>query len=84
MAKTTTTTAPIIKQDKENEVPIEVLAKSIVEVSEAARKLLNSRLSKRAVIVLIKDSMMGPGLPLKEIELVLDCASKLDKRYLKS
>lgn len=76
-------TPPIIKQDKGSEVPIEILAKSIVEVSEAARKMLASRLTKRAICILIKDSMSGTGLPMKDIQMVLDCAATLDKRYIK-
>lgn len=76
-------TAPIIKQDKQNEIPVEVLAKSIVEVADAAKKLLSSKLSKRAICVLIKDSMSGPGVTMKDIQVVLDCAANLDKRYIK-
>lgn len=83
MANNNKATAPIIKQDKDNEVPVEILAKSIVEVSEAARKLLGSKLTKRAICILIKDSMTGSGLPMKDIQTVLDCAANLDKRYLK-
>jgi hypothetical protein len=72
-----------IVKDKENVIELKVMEQAIVDVAEAARKLLNSRLSKRAIIVLIRDCMPGPGVPLKDIELVLDCAAKLDKRYLK-
>lgn len=72
-----------IVKDKENVIELKVMEQAIVDVAEAARKLLNSRLSKRAILVLIKDSMTGQGVPMKDIELVLDCAAKLDKRYLK-
>lgn len=72
-----------VVKDKDNVIEIQLMEQSILDVANAARKLLNSKLSKRAILVLIKDSMRGTGLPLKDIELVLDCASKLDKRYLK-
>jgi hypothetical protein len=75
--------APIIKQEKDKEIPVEILAKAIVEVAEAAKKLQNSRLSKRAICLLIKDSMTGTGIPMKDIQTVLDCAANLDKRYIK-
>ena len=64
-------------------IETKIMEDAIVEVATAARKLLNSKLTKRAVLVLIKDSMSGTGVPMKDIELVLDCASRLDKRYLK-
>ena len=72
-----------IVKDGDNVKEIKIMEDAIVEVATAARKLLNSKLSKRAVFVLIKDSMVGTGVPLRDIELVLDCAAKLDKRYLK-
>lgn len=73
-----------VVKDKDEMIEIKIMEEAIVEVAQAARKLLNSRLSKRAIVILIKDSMTGTGIPIKDIELVLDCASKLDKRYLKS
>jgi hypothetical protein len=72
-----------VVKDKENNINIKIMEQAIVDVAEAARKLLNSRLSKRAVIVLIRDSMPGSGMPFKDIETVLDCAARLDKSYLK-
>lgn len=72
-----------VVKDGENVIELKIMEQAIIDVATAARKLLASRLSKRAVLVLIKDSMTGTGLPLRDIELVLDCASKLDKRYLK-
>lgn len=73
-----------VVKDEEKVIEIKIMEEAIVQVATAARKLLSSRLSKRAIVVLIKDSMSGSGLPLKDIEWVLDCASKLDSRYLKS
>ena len=72
-----------VVKDKENVVEVQIIEQAILEVATAARTLLNTRLTKRAILVLIKDSMTGSGLPLKDIELVLDCASRLDKKYLK-
>lgn len=72
-----------IVKDSENVIELKIMEEAIIEVANAARKLLASRLTKRAILVLIKDSMTGSGMPMKDIELVLDCAAKLDKRYLK-
>jgi len=72
-----------IVKNEDKVIELKIMEEAIVEVANAARKLLNSKLTKRAVLVLIKDSMTGSGLPLRDIELVLDMAAKLDKRYLK-
>ncbi|MES2359963.1 MAG: hypothetical protein V4529_16610 [Gemmatimonadota bacterium] len=71
------TEEPVIINNKAD--PPEILATSIREVAEAARKLLATRLTKRAILVLLKDSC---GLPMHEIEKVLDHAASLD-RYVK-
>lgn len=72
-----------IVKDGDKVVQVEIMEQAIVDVATAARKLLNSKLTKRAILVLIRDSIIGNNIGLKDIEVVLDCASKLDKRYLK-
>lgn len=73
-----------VVKDGEKVIEVQIMEQAIVDVATAARKLLNSKLSNRAVYLLIKDSMTGNGMGLRDIEVVLDCAAKLDKRYLKS
>lgn len=74
----------VINKDENKVVEIEIMEQAIVDVANAARKLLNSNLSRRAILVLIRDSMSGSPMGLKDIEVVLDCAANLDKRYLKN
>jgi hypothetical protein len=57
--------------------PPEILASAIKDVAEAARKLLSSKLTKRAIVILLKDSI--GYISMKDIELVLDHAACLDK-----
>jgi hypothetical protein len=71
-------TKPVIVND--TETTPEMLASAIEEVAAGARKLLNSRLSTRAITVLLKDAT---GLPMADIEAVLRSAACLDVRYLK-
>lgn len=61
------------------EVPTEIMAQAIVDVANAAKKLANSRLTKRAILVLLRDET---NLPMRQIEIVLDAAANLDK-YVK-
>lgn len=72
--------AVTVKQNPNNEVPVEVLADAIVEVSRAARQLLASRLTKRAIVLLLHESS---GVGKRDIQYVLDHAANLAAVYLK-
>lgn len=69
-----------VKQDPNNEVPAEVLATAIVNVSRAAQQLLSSRLTKRAIVILLHESS---GVGKRDIEYVLDHAASLAAVYIK-
>lgn len=75
-----------VKQDPENPVQKEVLAEAIVEISKAMKKLLSSGLNRRAIVVLIKDSVPSPGYGKKSISKtdiinVLDAIEDLSRNY---
>lgn len=70
----------LIQKPNEPEVPAEILAQSIETVSNGMRKILNTRLNKRALMLLIRDAC---SLSLTEVEKVLDAIENLDKRFLK-
>lgn len=70
----------IVKVSEENPEPTEIIAKSIIEIAEAVGKLENSRLKSRAIYLLIRDQT---GLPLGEIERVLNAAADLKRDYIK-
>lgn len=72
-----------VVKDADKVIDIKIMEDAIIQVAKGAQTLLSSRLTNRAILVLIKDSMPSPGLPLKDIKMVLDCASRLDKSYLK-
>jgi len=72
---------PIQKATKKPETVVkldgpapEILASAIVEVAESAKKLLSSKLTKRAVLLLIKDKC---GVNMTEIDAVLSAAADL-------
>jgi hypothetical protein len=70
-----------ITKDPQDPQPLEIMERAIVDVAEGARKLLGTRLNKRAVLTLLKDDT---GLPKSTIERVLDSAAQLDKNFLKT
>lgn len=65
---------------KSDETEADVLAAAIVDVAKSARKLLGSKLSKRAITVLLNNSCK---VSQADIERVLCAAANLDKTFLK-
>ena len=60
----------------------EVLAKSVVDISRSASKLLSSPLKIDAIVVLIQESLPVKDRPTRrQIYDVLDAATKLGKRW---
>ncbi len=70
----------IIKQDEDNEVPAEIMADSIVQISQALNKLMSGRLKRDAIIALIKDKS---GLTKGTIEIVLNNLEALEHNWIK-
>lgn len=58
------------------------LANAITQISDAYAKMLNGPLTKRALILLIKDSA-EQTMTMAQIEAVLDAVSQLKVNYLK-
>lgn len=76
-AKTQTVT---VKVNETSPEPLEVLAKAVIELSEAFIKIQNGPLQRRTIILLLKDYT---GLAGRDIEKVLDAAPKLKTYYIK-
>lgn len=72
-----------IVKDKEEPETTELLAKSVVQVAEASQKLLNSGLTKRAIVVLLQDGIGVSKINKHQIELVLDNLPRLKAWYVK-
>jgi len=86
MAKTK---VKIIK-DAENPEPVEIIAQAIIEISKAAKKLSDSQLKDRALLLLIHDNCGPVGPPYKkfkptisQIKSVLESIETLKARYIK-
>lgn len=71
-----------IKVSEEDPESVELIAKSIVAVSDSFEKLLNSGLSERAIVLLLHDLIPGYcGVGIKHIEAILKYAPKLKSTY---
>lgn len=60
-----------------------ILQETIREVAAFAKKLNESKLTRRAIVVLIQDSIGASRIKKNQIEDVLDCAESLGQIYLK-
>ncbi len=74
----------VIETKEENAEPVEIIADAILKVSEAMDKLNNSRLSRRAIVLLIHDAIGAVYISKKQIGYVLDYAPKLKDYYIKT
>lgn len=74
-----------VKQDPENEVPTEVLAKSIQDIAEGVRALRKGRLRDKALFLLIQHALPIRDRPtISQIEAVFDGIEGMSRTYLKA
>ena len=76
-------TAIKIKKDEENPEPIELLAKSIIQVSDGFEKILSGSLNKKAIVVLLQHGIGTGNITQQQIMLVLDNLPRLKAWYIK-
>lgn len=74
-----------IKIVKNEEAPesTELLAQSIIQVSDGFQKIMNGSLGQRALIVLLHDGIGGSKISKGQIKLVLDNMPRLKAWYIK-
>ncbi len=72
-----------IKKNEQSPESTELLAKSIIQVADAAHKLINSGLNQRAIVVLLQDGIGQTKINKKQIELVLENLPRLKAWYCK-
>lgn len=69
-----------VKQDPENEVATEIMAQAIIDISRGVKLLLNGRLKREAVVILIKEKS---GISKRNIEIVLNNLVELEELWTK-
>lgn len=72
-----------VKVDEENPPSVEILAQAIIDVSDAFEKINNSRLSRKAIVLLIQDAIGRDRITQAAIADVLDNAARLKTLYIK-
>jgi len=72
-----------VVKNEENPETIELLAQSIISVSEGFEKLQKSQLTQRAIVVLLQDGIGQGKITKEQIRLVLDNLPRLKAWYIK-
>lgn len=72
-----------IKKTEGAEESAEILAASIVQISDGFQKLMAAGLTKRALIVLLRDGIGWNKITNEQINLVLDALPRLKGWYIK-
>ena len=70
-----------VVDDPDNQVPRQVLAQAILDISESMKELIQSGMNERAIIVLVRDSITGRTLGKREIKAVFDALKNLRRHY---
>lgn len=69
-----------VKKDEANPEPVEIIAKSILEIAEGMKKLNATRLNREALVTLIWDHS---HVSKKDIRVVLNNLEALESIFLK-
>ena len=74
----------LTEEEKKAKEFVESAAQAIIDISKSIHALLNGKLNKRAIVLLIQEAAGGRSAYSKvQIEQILDCIAKLDKSFLK-
>lgn len=71
--------APEVRLDENDPEPTVIIAKAIIEISEAMERINRSGLKRRALVALIHDNSK---LPKRDIDMVLNNLEFLKQNYV--
>jgi len=83
MSKAASTKQITVKVNEQNPEPLDILAKSIIEVAEGFNKINNSKLTRKSIILLLQNAIGPTNITQRQISDVLDYGPKLGGLYLK-
>lgn len=72
-----------VNSKEENPEPVELIADAVIKVAEGFNKINKSRLTERAMILLLHDAIGPTYITKKQIGYVLKYAPKLKDYYIK-
>lgn len=73
-----------VKQNPEKPVAVEIIAESIVTISQAMRKLRQGQLNDKALLLLVHNAVSPAGTVTRSgVKAVMDAIENLEREYLK-
>jgi hypothetical protein len=79
-----TKTKELSEEEKKAQEFVEAAAQAIIDISSGIHKLLDGKLKKSAIVLLIQEAAGGRGVVSKEtVERILNAIASLDKSFLK-
>lgn len=72
----------VVKQDEANPIALDVLATTIIEMQESIKRLLNSKIQRRALTMLIQDNARLK-ISQSDIGVILDSIETLADSFVK-
>jgi len=72
-----------IKKSEENPESVELLAKNIILVADGFKKVLESPLNQRGLVVLLHDAIGAQKVTKVQIRLVLEALPRLKSWYIR-
>ena len=83
-SKVTTGDSITIKSDPANPIDVEIMAQSIIDISDGFKKVLDSKLNRGALVVLLRHGIGWSKISSKQINAVLNALPALESWYIKS
>jgi len=83
MTKPAATKTITVKVNEQNPEPLDILAKAIIDVSDGFDKINKSKLTRKAIVLLLQAAIGVSHISQKNINDVLDYAPKLKSIYTK-
>lgn len=83
MNKKANTKQITVKVNEQNPEPLDILSKSIIDVSDGFDKINKSKLTRKAIVLLLQNAIGTTRITQQNINDVLDYAPKLKGIYTK-
>jgi hypothetical protein len=83
MANAATTKQITVKVNEQNPEPLDILAKSIIDVLEGFEQINKSKLTRKAIVLLLQNAIGSSRISQQNINDVLDYAPSLKRIYTK-
>ena len=73
----------IVKRNEDSPEPVEIIAQSIIDLSNSVKRIMGGRLNRKAVVLLLQSACGATKITKWQVELVLESLEDLRAIYIK-